>query len=207
MLYLQLFFTEKKDIDLQMAAYYEDKNFEKESYSNSIFEIGEYENCSFNECDFSNVDLANCIFNSCKFKDCNLTNVKLKNTSFTDHLFVNCKLLGLHFDDCKEFGFSANFENCNLNLSSFFKRKIKTTKFKNCSLHEVDFAEADLTSCMFDNCDFRLATFENTIMEKADFRTSINYRINPATNRVKKAKFSLHGAIGLLAQYDIEIEN
>jgi uncharacterized protein YjbI with pentapeptide repeats len=190
-----------------MAAYCEDKNFEKENYSDSIFEIGEYENCKFIGCDFSNVDLKNCIFDSSVFIDCNLTNVKLKNTTFSDHLFVNCKLLGLHFDDCKEFGFAANFENCNLNLASFFKRKIKGTKFKNCSLHEVDFTEADLSLCLFDNCDFRLATFENTNIEKADFRSSMNYRINPSTNKIKKAKFSLQGVIGLLDQYDIVIED
>jgi fluoroquinolone resistance protein len=50
------------------------------------------------------------------------------------------------------------------------------------------------------------ATFDNTIIEKADFRGSLNYSIDPENNRVKKAKFSLSGVDGLLGKYDIEID-
>ena len=50
------------------------------------------------------------------------------------------------------------------------------------------------------------AAFENTILEKADFRTSFNYSIDPGKNRIKKAKFSLAGIAGLLEKYDIEID-
>jgi hypothetical protein len=45
------------------------------------------------------------------------------------------------------------------------------------------------------------AIFENTNIEKVDFRSSYNYVINPEIHNVKKAKFSLSGLIGLLAQY------
>ena len=50
------------------------------------------------------------------------------------------------------------------------------------------------------------AKFENSILEKADLRTSRNYLIDPELNKIKKAKFSIHGIAGLLAKYDIEIE-
>jgi hypothetical protein len=49
--------------------------------------------------------------------------------------------------------------------------------------------------------------FENSILEKVDFRSSFNYIIDPETNRIKKARFSLPGVTGLLAKYDIEIDN
>ncbi|MEI6884575.1 MAG: hypothetical protein WCO02_08810 [Bacteroidota bacterium] len=39
-----------------------------------------------------------------------------------------------------------------------------------------------------------------------DFRSSFNYSIDPGMNRMKKAKFSLAGLVGLLDQYDIEVE-
>jgi uncharacterized protein YjbI with pentapeptide repeats len=83
--------------------------------------------------------------------------------------------------------------------------KCKKTTFKNCTLHEVDFTESDLTSSVFDNCDFAGALFENTILEKADFTSSFNYSINPDINKIKKAKFSASGVLGLLGKYDIEI--
>jgi len=84
--------------------------------------------------------------------------------------------------------------------------KIKKLQFKNSSLQEVDFTEADASGALFDNCDLARAKFENTVLEKANFRTAFNYSINPELNKIKKAKFSLPGVIGLLDNYDIDIE-
>jgi len=69
-------------------------------------------------------------------------------------------------------------------------------------LQEVDFSENDLTESLFDCYDLSQATFDHTIVEKADFCTSRNYSINPEINRIKKAKFSLAGIPGLPDQYD-----
>ncbi|HWY33074.1 MAG TPA: pentapeptide repeat-containing protein, partial [Nitrosopumilaceae archaeon] len=88
----------------------------------------------------------------------------------------------------------------------FYKTKLKKTAFKNSTIQEADFSECDLTNAIFENCDLTGATFVNTNLEKADFRTSFNYSIDPELNRIKKAKFSLHGIVGLLDKYDIEIE-
>ena len=70
----------------------------------------------------------------------------------------------------------------------------------------MDFTECDLTQSVFDKCDFTDAKFENSILEKADLRTSYHYSINPEVNRIKKARFSLSGIPGLLDKYDIEID-
>ena len=99
-----------------------------------------------------------------------------------------------------------NFDNWNLNHSSFYQTKIKNTIFKNCQLIEIDFTESDLTNSRFDNCDLLKATFDSSILEKADFRTSYNYSIDPEVNKIKKAKFSLPGILGLLDKYEIDID-
>ena len=91
-------------------------------------------------------------------------------------------------------------------ISSFYKLILKKSHFKNCTLHEVDFTETDLTSSHFENCDFMMAIFQNSILEKADFRSSNNYVIDPEMNRIKKAKFSISGIAGLLTKYNIEID-
>ena len=70
----------------------------------------------------------------------------------------------------------------------------------------MDFAESDLTGSIFDNCDLARAIFDNTNLVKADFRSAYNFSIDPDNNRIKKAKFSMVGAVGLLVKYDIEIE-
>jgi uncharacterized protein YjbI with pentapeptide repeats len=113
---------------------------------------------------------------------------KLNRTGLRDIKFRSCKMLGLHFENCNEFGLSVNFEYCNLSQSSFYKTKLKKQIFNNIKLQEVDFTECDLSGSVFDNCDLSGATFKNTILEKADLRVSIS------------------GISGLLDKYEIEID-
>jgi len=185
--------------------YFEDLVFEKEDFTETPFNPGEYENCTFNGCNFSGTDLSHITFTECTFNGCNLSTVKLTNTGLRDIHFKDCKILGLHFEDCSDFLFEVHFDTCMLNLSSFFQQKLKKTIFNDCSLHEVDFTEADLNNASFHNSDFAGAKFEKTNLEKADLSTSFNYSIDPELNRIKKAKFSIDGITGLLDKYDIEI--
>lgn len=184
-----------------------DKNFSRVDITENPLTRGEYEGCQFNNIDLSNFDLSNFRFTDCEFFGCNLSLASLNNTSFGEVKFKDCKMLGLRFDNCNEFGLSFSFDSCQLNHSSFYKTKIKKTIFNNTQLHEADFTETDLTGVVFSNCDFARAMFGDTILEKADFRSSYNYSINPEANRIRKAKFSLNGVVGLLNKYDIQIEN
>ncbi len=186
-------------------AYITDKKFNKIHGKESPLKKGYYENCSFYDCDLSEADLSDFKFADCEFIRCDLSLVKLSMTVFRDTDFKDCKMLGLHFEDCNEFGLSFGFTNCNLSHSSFYKTKIKMTVFKNSLLQEIDFTECELTGSAFDNCDLKGAVFENTNLEKVDFSTSYNYSIDPEKNKLKKAKFSKHGLPGLLDKYDILI--
>jgi fluoroquinolone resistance protein len=186
--------------------YIENETFEKINCTEIVLIKGDYENCTFINCNFPNIDLSNINFIECTFKGCDLSVAKLIKTAFRDVKFKDCKMLGLHFENCNEFLFSVYFENCILNLSSFYKRSLKKTKFVNTRLHEVDFGEADLTASVFDNCDLMRAIFDHTNLEKTDLRTSYNYSIDPEMNRIKKAKFAIAGIAGLLHKYDIIIE-
>ena len=186
--------------------YFEDQKFEKADFSETGLKQGEYEYCSFIQCNFSNTDLSGSHFMECEFIDCNLSMAKLSKTGLKTVRFKNCKLLGLHFEQCSEFLFAVEFENCTINLCSFYKLKLKKTIFKSSSLAETDFTEADLTSAVFDNCDLSKTIFENTILEKADFRTSNNYLIDPDLNKIKKAMFSYPGVLGLLGKHDIVVD-
>ncbi len=186
--------------------YIEEKTFDETDFTKDAPATGDYESCSFVNCNFYNADLSEIHFIDCEFTGCNMSLVKLSKTAFRDIQFKDCKLLGLHFYDGNNFLFSADFDNCILNLSSFFGMNLKKIQFKNSTLHEVDFTETDLSSTVFHNCDLARATFENTILEKADLRTSFNYSIDPELNRIKKAKFSMPAVIGLLNKYDIQIE-
>jgi fluoroquinolone resistance protein len=184
----------------------EEEIFENIDFTKNGLPAGEYEGCSFIVCNFAEVNLSGITFTECSFTGCNLAMAKLGGTALRDTVFKDCKMLGLRFEHCKEINFTVSFDNCSLNLSSFYQRKMKTTSFLNSTLHEVDFTEADLGGSVFDNCDMMGAIFENTVLEKADLRTAYNYTIDPAKNKIKKAKFSVTGIAGLLSRYDIEIE-
>ncbi|MFA6945248.1 MAG: pentapeptide repeat-containing protein [Pedobacter sp.] len=184
-----------------------DKIFDRNNFREEPLELGEYENCVFRQCDFSNTDLSEIKFTTVEFIGCNLSLAKVTKTAFRDIIFKECKILGLHFENCNEFGLAFSFENCQLNHSSFYKTTIKKTNFKNSSLKETDFTECDLTNSVFENCDLTGATFDHTNLEQVDFRTSVNYSIDPVNNRIRKAKFSIMGISGLLDKYDIKIEN
>ncbi len=186
--------------------YTEAKKFDKKNFTAETLPIGDYENCHFTDCNFSNVNLSQVHFMSCTFTGCNISMSALTNTAFRDVVFTKCKLLGLRFDDCSSLLFLVRFEDCNLTLSSFYKRRLKGTLFKQCNLQEVDFAEADLSQAIFNDCDMLRALFDNTILEKADLRTSYNYSIDPMKNKLKKAKFSVPGIVGLVDNLDIIIE-
>ncbi|MCG4740016.1 pentapeptide repeat-containing protein, partial [Bacteroides intestinalis] len=54
-------------------------------------------------------------------------------------------------------------------------------------------------------CDLCYASFHHTNLEKADFSTARNYALNPAANRLKKARFSRYGLEGLLTGLGIEV--
>lgn len=183
-----------------------DKTFQNIDYTQNVIDKGEFENCVFSQCNFEGVDLSQNIFIDCTFSSCNLSLSKLTKTAFRDVSFKDCKLLGLRFENCNDFLFEVRFENCILNLSSFYKRNSKKTLFNNCSLQEVDFSEADLSGSTFNNCNLSKAIFDNCNLEKVDFRTAFNYSISPERNRIKKAKFSSQGLAGLLQHYDIIID-
>lgn len=187
------------------TVYISEKKFDKVNFTETPLVKGEYENCDFTNCDFSHADLSAIKFFACTFTDCNLSLANVTKTSFCDARFKNNKMLGFRFDQCNPFNLSFSFDHCQLNLSSFYKLNIKKTSFKNSQLQEVDFTDCDITQSVFENCDLNRAIFSNTILEKADLISAINYLIDPRLNRIKKAKFSLSGAVGLLKSFEIEI--
>jgi fluoroquinolone resistance protein len=185
--------------------YFDEQDFSNMNFTEKPLPVGDYENCRFNNCNFQHTDLSGIGFTDCVFTDCNLGMVKLVKTAFRNIRFHNCKLLGLHFEDCNSFLFAVAFDDCMLQLASFYQMSIKNTVFKHVNLREADFTEADLTGAIFEDCDLANAIFDHTVLEKADLRGAVNYTIDPAQNRIRKAKFSTSGIAGLLYKYDIEI--
>lgn len=181
------------------------KTFEKVVYSDKKINNREFEDCVFKNCDFSNSDFSYNTFVDCEFIGCNLSMTKLSGSSLKGVQFTNCKLLGILFDECDDFLFNVNFQECVLDYSSFANKKMPKTKLNSCSLKETTFVGANLTNSVFENSNLDGAIFNNTQLAGADFSKASNFKIDPENNPMKKAKFSTQGIIGLLDKYDIKI--
>jgi len=187
--------------------YITDKKFAQQDFAENGLPKGDYENCTFSGCNFAKSDLSELAFEDCTFEDCDLSNIKTKKTAFRNIKFKSSKLLGIHFDECHPFLLAFQFEQCQLNYSSFYQLKMKGTKFRGCLLHEVDFVETDLNQSDFSNCDLSGAIFGNTNLQKCDFRTSYNFSINPENNPIQHAKFSVNNISGLLHRIILKLNS
>ena len=114
-------------------------------------------------------------------------------------------MTGINFSLSNRFGLSVEFHNCLLSYALFTEMKLKGTRFIGCDLQNTDFMDTDLSNAVFKDCDLCYASFHHTNLEKADFTTARNYALNPAANRLKKAKFSRYGLEGLLTGLGIEV--
>ncbi len=182
------------------------KTFEKTVAIDKRINNREFEDCIFRNCDFSNSDFSNNTFLDCEFVDCNLSMLQVKKVGFKTVHFKNCKLLGIHFHACADFLFAVNFDECVLDYASFAHKKMPKTSFHSCSLKEVTFIGTNLNHSVFAECNLDNSIFNDTHLAGADFTTAYNYKIDPEVNPMKKAKFAIHGILGLLDKYDIKIE-
>jgi uncharacterized protein YjbI with pentapeptide repeats len=180
-----------------------DQKFVKQTFTGIKLPAKEYDTCVFRECDFADADLSGILFLECRFEQCNMSMAKVINTTFQDVVFKGCKLLGMDFSNCNDLTFGAAFEDSKLDLVSFFRRRMMKFSFSGCSLREVNFTEANLSGAVFSSCDLSRAIFHRTNLVGADFRTAVNYRLDPEQNMIRKAAFGFPGVLALLEKYDI----
>jgi uncharacterized protein YjbI with pentapeptide repeats len=189
-----------------MSEYNLDLHYNNTAYGEQEINHKEFEACVFNNCDFSQCNFIAVTFIDCTFNNCNFNNSKINHVALRTVFFNGCKIKDVNFSMCDKLIFEIHFKECNLDFSKFYTLKLKGTTFMDCSLVAVDFMSADLTETIFDNCDLYRSEFEKAIANKADFRTSYNYTIDPRKTKLKKAIFSLENLKGLLYKHDIIVE-
>lgn len=188
-----------------MTHFISDRLFKGLDFSEKRLPKAEYENCVFKGCDFSNGYLDNQNFIECRFLDCNLSNANIAHTQFNEVEFDHCKMMGLKFEGSNNFLMDFTFKNAILNLSSFIGLSLKKKHFKECKLIEVDFTETDLSHVKFEKCDLERAIFHKSILEGSDFTSAYNFNIDPETNRLKGALFTLNELPNLLQKHQLKI--
>jgi uncharacterized protein YjbI with pentapeptide repeats len=166
----------------------------------------EFDEYRFVNCDFTGANLSRMRFTDCLFERCNLASVSLADTALQNVAFAECKLLGLQFTACRDMLFGVHFDQCQLRYASFAGRKMPNTRFVGCHLDEADLADADLSGAVFQDCSLAGAVFQNTRLVEADFRTATGFTIDPESNPLLGAHFTLPGLLGVVAKYGLVVE-
>lgn len=188
-----------------MANYFLQQQYDGIAYDREELNLNEFEGCTFVKCDFSACNFIGVAFIDCTFTDCVFTGAKINHVAFRTVHFNHCLMQDINFAMCDKLIFEMHFNHCVLDFSKFYTLKIKRMEFTGCSMVAVDFMKADLTEVIFDRCDLYRALFSQTVLEKADFRTSFNYSLDPEKNKIRKAIFSLEHVKGLLDKYNIVV--
>lgn len=183
----------------------EEKIFKSENFANKSLEGRDFNSCSFISCDFSGSILNFAKFFDCVFTNCNISLPRLDGCRFQDVQFINCKIVGAEFFKCQKCFFSASFKKCSVQYCNFSDLNMKNTLFQENKIFESHFTNTVLQSADFTDSDLLGTIFHNCDLSKCDFSNATRYAIDPRTNKIKNAKFSLPEAVGLLHGFEIII--
>jgi fluoroquinolone resistance protein len=174
----------------------------------AVFDGIEFEDCHFRRCRFPSSTFRSCLFVNCLFEACDLSLLKVPASRFTSAQFTDCKLIGVDWCEASSLTgltTSMSFQRCVLSYGFFVKLDLTGAQIVECQAHEVDFTGATLQRVSFVKCDLEGAKFLETDLREADFTGAYGYIIDPTRNKVKKARFSLPEAIGLLKAFGVVV--
>uniref|UniRef100_UPI004048D9F0 pentapeptide repeat-containing protein n=1 Tax=Algoriphagus sp. TaxID=1872435 RepID=UPI004048D9F0 len=185
-------------------SYFSNQHFQHLNSSDVL--TGEYDACTFSNCNFATASFQQASFENCLFEDCDLSNIKVVKVNFQTVRFVRCKMLGIAFAAANPFLLELHLEHCILDYCNFYKLPLKKSRFLHSQIREVDFSQANLREANFQGSDLLGTVFDQTNLEKVDFREALHYRIAPELNAIKGARFDLAGLPGLLESYGIKVD-
>jgi len=194
---------------IQSKGTYAEEAFEQVRLEQNDVVSAEFRECSFVRCCFSESALRACVFDECVFVECDLSLVKLPHSVFSSTRFEDSKIIGVNWTEARwptsRLLVPVRFEKCIINHSTFLGLDLKGVRFTECTAKDVDFREANLSKSDFSGTDLTGAQFGSTNLTGANLQSARNYRIVPAENTLKGARFSLPEAMSLLSGLDIEI--
>lgn len=140
------------------------------------------------------------------FVGCNVSRAKVEGCRLHGVQFEECKLEGIEFFKLDKMFFSVSFKSCLLRYCNFSDLNMKNTTFCKSKLMENHFTHTCLTGADFTDVDLAGTHFHHCDLSRANFATATQYGIDPQTNTIKEARFSLPEAMSLLKGFEIVLE-
>lgn len=193
------------NVPLFTDAYYEDRCFTGIACRGIELQEIEFYKCRFDGCQFLESVFRRCRFEQCTFEKCDLSVIKPLDSRFIGVRFQKSKLLGVDWTLAATPATLA-FQGCIVNHSTFQRLALPKLQLAGCVAREVDFTGANLTKADFTRTDLLDSRFAETNLSGADFSHATNYAIDPTSNRIKKAVFTLPEALSLLSVFDIVLK-
>jgi uncharacterized protein YjbI with pentapeptide repeats len=184
---------------------YEDRHFASVSCPDAELAGIEFFQCRFDACQFLRSSFQKCRFEQCVFEKCDLSLLKVLESSFVGVRFLHTKMLGIDWTQAAT-PLTLSFQGCNISHSTFTRLSVQRMEMIECIAREVDFTGTNLTRANLAKTDFLGSRFVDTNLSYADFSKASNYAIDPRTNRLKKAVFTLPEAVSLLSAFDLVLK-
>jgi uncharacterized protein YjbI with pentapeptide repeats len=197
-------------MEFQPLSFFSEQRFEHSHLENTSIVSNEFHDCTFTSGFFSEAIFDHCRFVNCLFRDCDLSLMQVPGTFFSDTKFEECRVIGVDWTQADwasvRLQLPITFKRTSIDHSTFIGLSLPAVQIKDCSVVNVDFRETDLSRAILKGSDFSESLFLNTDLTKADLRGAINYHINPETNILAGAQFSLPEAMSLLYAMNIVLE-
>lgn len=185
-----------------MAQYHEDERFDGHTFTSGELEGAEFVDCTFAGCSFTECEWDGTLFSGCSFADCRIAPSRISGTELSRCSFKQCALVGIDWAAVAPGnGYAspiAHLMSCQLKYNTFANMQLAAFGFSGSELMGCTFARCRLTEADFNGCVLEDTEFIDCNLEKADFRDATGWRISPAGNRLRNARFSLPEALALL---------
>ncbi len=193
-------------MDTLKPAAHANEPFKGLNVSDEVLRGASFSDCTFTQCRFHNVDFTGVTFTDCVFDHTEISLPKLTNCGLHGVAFHGCKLVGADFSRCSTQFLNVSFKDTLIDTCNFSLLKLIRTPFLHCTIRESRFVSTNLTEADFDGSDLEGTIFNQCDLQKARFHNAKHYSIDPSTNRVKGATFSLPDAFSLLSGLGIELK-
>ena len=179
--------------------------FEDQDWSGSTITRLDADRCVFRACRFVRASILDSVFSSCRFERCDFSNADISGSSFDRVTFVESKAVGVNWELAIGLTLHVSFDRCDLRYASFRRLSLQDTDFIECRLRDSDFSDADLRRANFRGSDLSGAQFLRSRLQHADLTEAHGYWVDPRTNEIAHAQFSLAGAIMLAQLFEIDV--
>lgn len=180
-----------------------DKTFK--NLKGEVLEKKIFKHCIFVDCSFLGNKLNKTQFEDCLFENCNLTMPKIMGTEFKNIQFKKCKIARINFSRVKNKVMFFSFEKFSLIQCISSDLILRESNFIGCEIDGTDFLNIDLFESNFKSSRFKETIFQNCNLIGSNFLKTERVKINPAINKMEKARFDKENLFGLVSYFGIKI--